>query len=121
MGTHFYRRTPYNPETQEQIWQTIFSDAHDAFCGCCQPLAHLLSHLIPPDHKYRHWTVDQVIKRELQENKCLFGGEEEENGGGAKGDTTEKDTQQKDKKEEEGDTREDIEELLAAAEAAERR
>lgn len=121
MGTHFYRRTPYNPETQEQIWQTIFTDAHDAFCGCCQPLAHLLSHLIPPDHKYRHWTVDQVIQRELLQNQCLFGGEEEENTGGVKPEENIEKDGPPDAKKEEEETIENIEELLAAADAAEKR
>lgn len=119
MGTHFYRRSPYNPETQEQIWHTIFTDAHDAFCGCCQPLIHLISSLIPPDHKYRHWTINQIIEREILEQQCLFGGKEEENGGGADA-AADADGPPEDKKEEE-DTEENIKELLEVAAAAEKR
>nr|UHS18424.1 MAG: hypothetical protein [Gammatorquevirus sp.] len=120
MGDHFYRRTPYNKETQEQIWSTIFTDSHDAFCGCCQPLAHLLTHLIPPDHKFRHWTVDQIIQRELLQNKCLFGGAEEAAGGMADAAAgPSENIKEEDQKEEFTDVQ--IEELIAAADAVEER
>lgn len=121
MGEHFYRRTPYNKETQEQIWQTVVSDAHDSFCGCCQPLAHLLELLIPEDHKYRHWTIHQVIQRELQENKCLFGGKEEKDGGEAGEGPSTKETNIQTKEEKEDLTEEAIEELISAVDDAERR
>lgn len=123
MGEHFYRRTPYNKETQEQIWNTIFTDSHDAFCGCCQPLAHLLSNLIPPDHKFRHWTVDQIINRELLQNKCLFGGKEEASGGEAvAGPSTREDhTTKTDVEEEEHLTEDAIEQLISAVDDAEQR
>lgn len=121
MGTHFYRRTPYNPETQEQIWQTIFSDAHDAFCGCCQPLAHLLTHLIPEDHKFRHWTVDQIIKRELQQNKCLFGGQDADGGGMADASAGPSENIKEEEDQKEDLTEDQIEELIAVADAVEER
>lgn len=117
MGTHFYRRSSYNPETQAQIWSTIVTDSHDAFCSCCNPLPHLLDYLIPEDHKYRHLTIDQLIKQQYKET-CLSGGPEETKDGMAIG-TDGAEEEDLDIKEKEDLTDEQIEELIAATDAAE--
>lgn len=80
----FYRPTPYNKETKEQIWNTIVTDAHDEFCGCTEPSAHLLNNLIPPDHPARKQTIDSFINNCFRRQQCLFGGKEETSGGEAK-------------------------------------
>lgn len=117
----FYRKTPYNKETLQQLWTTIINDTHDCHCGCTVPFVHLLDILFPPDHKDRHLTIDSIIKREKKYIRCLFGGKEEEDSGGvAEEIPTEKDTPQEEIKEED-DTEENIRELLAAADAAEKR
>lgn len=119
----FFKTTPYSPETKEQIWTTIVTDAHDQICGCTEPVFHLLSLLIPEDHKDRHKTVDQLIKTHFERQKCLFGGQEETSYGEAAGaPATEKEDHIK--PEEEGEdpfTKIDVEDLLAAAEREEER
>lgn len=117
----FYRPTPYSAETKQQIWSTIITDAHDMHCGCTEPISHLINDLIPPDHPDRHLTVDQLIKKNYRRQICLFGGTEEKDGGEADADhTTEKDTKQKEE-DPEGLTEQNIEELIAATDDAERR
>jgi len=115
----FYRRTPYNKETLQQLWTTIINDAHDCHCGCTVPFVHLLDILFPEDHKDRHLTIDSIITREKKYIKCLFGGQEEESGGGVEEDTKPGTT--KEENQEEDFTNENIEDLLAAADAAEKR
>lgn len=117
---NFYKTTPYNKETKEQIWGTIFTDSHDEFCGCTEPTAHLLNNLIPPDHPHRHLTIDNYIKSCHKRQLCLFGGKEEKSSGGAAEDPgTAKDI----KLTEENEPFEEVnvEDLLAAATAAEKR
>ncbi len=76
----FFRPTPYTPETKQQIWATILTDSHDLHCGCTEPISHMLHELIPPDSKYRHWTIDQFIKYTHKRQLCLFTGGTEEKG-----------------------------------------
>ncbi len=116
----FYRPTPYNSETKHQIWTTIFSDAHDEFCGCTEPTAHYLSILIPEDHPARHQSIDTFIKNCYKRQKCLFGGKEEANGGEAATEPTTKESLHlNQEKEDFADI--NPEELLAIATDAERR
>ncbi len=121
MTTHlkFYRPTPYSPETKQQIWSTIITDAHDMHCGCTEPISHLLNDLIPPDHPDRHLTIDQLINKNYRRQICLFGGKEEKDGGEAAEDHTTKEEQPTEEKE--NLTEEDIELLIAAADDAEQR
>lgn len=116
----FFRKPQYNRDTCEQLWQASIGDGHDSFCGCCKAFTHLLSLFIPPDHKYYNYTIKQILEEEAQDSKCLFGGKEEEDGSpeeeihigeDAGGLTENQDT----------DVGPTIEELVAAAEAAEKR
>lgn len=97
-----------------QLWTASIADAHDACCGCTKALTHLLSLLIPENHKYRNYTVQQIIEEETKDSQCLFGGKDERGG------TTEaeedhgiKEEQNTERREEITD--EDLEALLAAA------
>lgn len=121
MSTYeFYRRTPYNKETLQQLWTTIINDTHDCHCGCTVPFVHLLDILFPPDHKDRHLTIDDIIKREKKFIKCLFGGTEEKDSGGVKEEDPTEENMAKGAAEEDF-TEDNIEDLLAAADAAEKR
>lgn len=121
MSTYeFYRRTPYNKETLQQLWTTIINDTHDCHCGCTVPFVHLLDILFPPDHKDRHLTIDDIIKREKKYIKCLFGGTEEEDTTGVKEEPTAAENIEN-QKEGEDFTEDNLEDLLAAADAAEKR
>lgn len=101
---------------------SAINDTHDAFCGCCKPFAHILYNLFPEGHQDLDLTIRQILKRESENPPWHFGGQEEESGGGEAGaaDTTKEDTSPNTK---EGDTKEkeDIENLLAAFQDAERR
>lgn len=117
---NFFRPTPYNPETKEQLWISSINDSHDSFCGCCKPITHMLSLLFPKDHKDRYISIDQILKREIKDSQCLFGGAGEKDGGEAKEDPgTEEDIQQKEKEEEFENI--DVEDLIAATEDATKR
>lgn len=117
---NFYRTTPYNKETKEQIWGTIFTDAHDLHCGCTEPTAHILNNLIPPDHPSRHQTIDNYINNCYRRQLCLFGGKGEKSGGEASTvPGTKENTTLTEEKEEYVDI--NTEDLLAAAAAAEER
>lgn len=74
-ATDFYRKTPFNPETLNQIWMSQISDSHDNFCHCQGPFAHLLASIFPPGHKDRKRTVEYIIQRDYLQ--CLSTGEEE--------------------------------------------
>jgi len=116
----FFRQNPYNSETREHLWSSVIVDCHDSFCGCTSPISHWLSIIFPEGHKDRYLTVNEIIHRELHNQQCLFGGEEDKNGGEAAADNG---TDQKENIKEEEDlfTEENIEDLLHAAENAERR
>lgn len=117
----FYRTTPYNRETKEQIWGTIFTDAHDCICGCTEPTAHILNNLIPPDHPARHQTIDSYITNCYRRQICLFGGKEEKSSGEADTGLGTKDMPTKEEEKESQFADIDAEDLLAAATAAEGR
>ena len=117
---NFFRNPAYNSETKTSLWLSGFNDTHDSFCGCCKPIAHLLSVLFPEGHKDLDLTIRQILKRETEDNKCLFGGNEDPVGGGE--DAGEGPSNAIDTKEEKEDLTEDqIEELIAAADAVEER
>ena len=111
----FYKPTPYNQDTKNQIWLSQIGDSHDNFCHCNTPFAHLLASIFPVGHKDRTLTIDQILLRDYRQ-LCLSGGEDAEGTGGA---ATEIKEEQDGQKEEEDD--QDIEEKLDAllAEAAE--
>lgn len=115
----FFTNAPYNNETKNQMWMSMISDGHDMCCGCLQPFAHLLDSIFPEGHADRNKTIQQIIDRDYP--LCHSGGEEETKDGMAVGTsaatllaagTNEEDLPTK---------KEDIEELLAAVEDAERR
>lgn len=118
----FYRPTPYNKETKQQIWNTILTDSHDLHCGCTEPLAHIINDLIPPDHPARHLTIDSFINNCFTRQKCLFGGPAATDGGEEDIDHTTKENQDTSEKQKEGEFADiDAEDLLAIATAAEER
>lgn len=80
----------------------------------------MLSLLFPKDHKDRHITIDQILKREIKDSQCLFGGAGEKDGGEAEEDHgTAEDIPQKEKEEEFENI--DVEDLIAATEDATKR
>lgn len=85
-SSDFYRKTPYNPETLNQIWMSQISDSHDIFCNCESPFAHLLASIFPPGHKDRDITISQILKRDYKQI-CHSGGPEEGGHGSAVGGT----------------------------------
>ncbi len=114
----FFKPTPYNGCTKNQMWMSMIGDCHDIHCGCNFPFAHLLDSIFPEGHQDRDLTVDSIIKRDLA--VCHSGGGEEEDHGLALG-TSAANLATKEEKLEAEDTKEDIEELLAAAAAVEER
>lgn len=61
--TGFFEPPNYNLEGRQQLWIDGIFTSHDTWCGCHHPLAHLLDSLLPPDHKDRKTTVDELINR----------------------------------------------------------
>ena len=116
---NFFRKPEYNPDTCASLWTSSITDSHDSFCGCTKPIAHLLQLIFPEGHKDLDLTIRQIIKRELEDQKCLFGGPEEGNTGEAPTDHTTKEEINTPKEDAEGFTNIDIEDLLAAAAADE--
>lgn len=114
----FFKPTEYNGDTKQQLWLSLIGDSHDIYCGCNLPFAHLLNCIFPLGHADRNLTVHQIITRDIQQ--CPGGGAEEEDGGLPLGASA---ANLATLKQEEGDGTEDIgvEELLAAAAAAESR
>lgn len=116
--SRFFKPTPYNNETKNQMWMSMISDGHDICCGCPQPFAHLLDSIFPEGHIDRYKTIDYIIQRDFE--LCHSGGDGDESHGMAAGE--ERDTPTV-KREEEETIPEDsnVEELLAAVESAEAR
>lgn len=114
---NFFRDSTFNPETKHQLWLSVVNDMHDSFCSCTRPFVHLLAILFTEEHKDRHLTVHNIITREYKQHKCLFGGQEEENIGMAVAALQEE--EQHTGGEKENLTEEEIEELIAATDAAE--
>ncbi len=113
--SHLFKPTKFNNETKQQLWMSIFADAHDSVCECETPFAHALDCMFPTGHRDRQLTIEQIITRDTAQ--WHSGGIEEENPGLAGGEERiiipEK---QEDDLEDIGD--EEIEELIAAADAA---
>lgn len=115
--TAFFEPPTYNLDSKQQIWIDGIINSHDIWCGCDSPIAHMLNHLLPPGHKDRYKTVDEIIT-EAYKQKWPFGGTEETGGinpeeGATEGGNTTKENQEEDY------TEEEIEQLLAAAAADE--
>lgn len=111
----FFNKTPYNPETLEQLWMSTLSDTHEMICGCNHPFAHLFSIIFPIGHSDRDKSINYILARDFKE-KCHSTGK----GGDAFGNQEE--TTSKDIKEEHTErdslAGEDVEDLLNAAAAA---
>lgn len=115
-ASDFYKPTPYNSDTKNQIWMSQIADSHDIWCNCPTPFGHLLSSIFPPGHKDRNHSINQILERDLQEWRS--GGTEERNSGGAKGDsdTAPANIDVKGDPEEEDLPEDEVEKLIAAAE-----
>ncbi len=98
----------------------MIADGHDCICNCNSPFGHLLASIFPPGHQDRDLTIEAIINRDIQE--CLSGGRGERDGGeGAADNSTKGNKPVKEEDQEEDFTKEDIEELIAAAEDASKR
>lgn len=115
----FYKPTKYNPETLNQIWMSEIADSHDIWCDCNGPFAHLLASIFPPGHSDRDLTISEILKRDYR--KWHSGGEGETSGGGVSDTAAATLKQEEEEKDLPNTEKEDIEDLLAAAEEAERR
>ncbi len=116
-ATDFYKPTPFNEETKNQIWMSQIADAHDNICHCNHPFAHLLASIFPPGHKDRDLTINQILARDYKE-ACHSGGDAGESHGLADGGTGGgfKDIKEDPEEEEEELPTEEIDAILAAAE-----
>lgn len=115
--TTIYKPTKYNGDTKQQLWMSILSDSHDLHCGCDTPFAHILDSIFPVGHADRNKTIEEIIARDTP---CHSGGDADADLGLALGASAA--TENIKLKEENADGQEeDIDELIAAAEAAERR
>lgn len=92
------------------------ADSHDNWCNCDHPFAHILASIFPPGHRDRSRTINQILERDFRE-QCLSGGAVAENSGLAAEDIGQglENTEKEDQKEEDL-PRDELEELLAAAE-----
>lgn len=115
--TTIYKPTKYNGDTKQQLWMSILSDSHDLHCGCETPFAHILDSIFPQGHADRNKTIEEIIARDTP---CHSGGDAADDLGLALGASAATENI-KLKEEEEDGPEENIEELIAAAEAAERR
>lgn len=110
----FFQPPAYNHQGRQQLWLDGCIFTHDSWCGCNYPALHLLATLLPPGHKDRDLTVDEIITRETK--KCLSGGKEETDGGPPPA-IEQKDTEEEPENLEDVFTEDAIDELLAAAAA----
>ena len=98
----------------------MIADGHDCICNCSSPFGHLLASIFPPGHQDRDLTIEAIINRDIKE--CLSGGADARDGGeAAAGPSTGVDSNIKREDLEEDFTKENIEELIAAAEKASER
>lgn len=107
-ATHFFKPTPYNNDTKNQMWMSMIADGHDCICNCNSPFGHLLASIFPPGHQDRFLTIEEIINRDIKE--CHSGGDAETNLGLQPGEGADH------IKEEHGDA--DVEDLILAAAAA---
>lgn len=114
----FFKQTPYNATTKEQMWCSSTGDFHDSFCGCQTPFAHFLACIFPPGHQDRNKTISEILKRDYKQT-CLSGGAAAERDGLADGSLIK---QENGDAEKENHTPEEdaIDDLLMAAAAAEK-
>lgn len=116
-STDYYKPSPYNAETKNQLWMSNIADSHDIFCSCDTPFAHLLASIFPPGHQDRNLSIQQILERDYQQ--CHSGGKEGESHGLAGGPDTERDEEPTTNQREGGFVEdEEITELLAAADDA---
>ena len=98
---------------------SVIADTHDAICDCKGPFAHLLASIFPPGHQDRNKTIEEILIRDYKE-ACHSGGDAGKSGGEAAADhSTKEDTTNI--KEEENYSEEEIENLIIAAENAQKR
>lgn len=112
----FYQPCKWNPETKNQVWMSEIADAHDNFCGCDTPFAHLLASIFPPGHRDRNLSIQQILDRDY--TQCHSGGTGERSGGGEGGEGPSTKENSRENKREEDFTDLNVEELIAAAEHA---
>lgn len=111
----FFKPTPFNEDTKTQIWMSQIADSHDNFCNCTHPFAHLFASILPPGHKDRNLTINQILERDYKE-LCRGGGPEDASGGQTSaGGTGGGFKNIKEENQEEDLPEEEIEELLTAA------
>lgn len=110
-----YKPSTYNVETKQQLWMSVVGDTHDSFCSCDTPFAHALDLMFPVGHTDRNLTVDQIITRDSA--RWHSGGTEDKNHGLADGEE-EINMPQREEDDLENIGDEEIEELIAAADAA---
>lgn len=115
-SAHFFKPTPYNNDTKNQIWMSMIADGHDCICNCTSPFGHLLASIFPPGHQDRFLTIEEIINRDIKE--CLSGGEDARNSGMAGGEGPATTDIKAEEDEEENLPEEEIERLIAAAENA---
>lgn len=113
----FFVPTPFNEETKTQVWMSQIADSHDNICYCNHPFAHLLSSIFPPGHRDRDLTINQILDRDYKD-KCLSGGSAEKGHGMAASGTGGGFKPKEENTEEEDLPGDEIENLLAAADAA---
>lgn len=77
--SRFFKPTPYNGETKNQMWMSMLADGHDIFCDCQAPFAHLLDSIFPQGHADRHHSIHFIVERDYRQ--CHSGGPEEESHG----------------------------------------
>lgn len=115
--TPFFEPPNYNLDGRQQLWINVCLNSHDTWCGCDTPLVHLLTCLLPPGHKDRNLTVEELIAKNYQK-KWPSGGTEDAAGTNQETTGTEREDTQEDL--EKLFSEDAVEELLAAAAADER-
>lgn len=94
---------------------SVVGDTHETFCSCETPFAHALDLMFPVGHTDRNLTVDQIITRDTA--RWHSGGTEDKNHGLEDGkEEINIPEEEEDDLQNIGD--EEIEELIAAADAA---
>lgn len=111
-ASHFFKPTPYNNDTKNQMWMSMIADGHDCICNCNSPFGHLLASIFPPGHQDRLLSIEDIINRDIKE--CLSGGDAAASHGTADGDGDA--AAEHIKLEGEDFHADELEELLAAAE-----
>ncbi len=74
--TRFFEPPSYNLDGRQSLWVECCINAHDTWCGCNYPVAHLLNCLLPPGHEDRLLPVQAIIEKAYTQ-KWPSGGKEE--------------------------------------------